>query len=61
MAEHISLDLERVGHCKARRTGGDDALITDLTTRLGVKRRAIEHHHRMAAGLDSRHRDTVDI
>ena len=52
VAEHLCLDLLRIVHRESAAAGNDLARVADLPAGLGVKRRAIEHDHRIVAGLD---------
>src|SRR5690606_40895444 len=50
---YAGLDLERIRHGKTGATSFEQTGITDLTARLGVKRRGVQHHDGLLAGLDA--------
>src|SRR5690242_17875932 len=52
MAEHIRLDFQGVGYGESAVGGEQFAAIAHLPTRLGIKRRLVEHHYRFIPRLD---------
>ena len=61
VAEHIGLDLQRVFHGETARRVTQFARVTGLAAALGVKRRVIQHHHGVVAGLGRSDADAVDV
>ena len=61
VAEHRRLDLDRVLDDHARARVAQLAGVADLSARLGVERRVVEHDHGVVAGRRARRGRAVDV
>jgi hypothetical protein len=61
VAEHVGLDLLRIGHLETRRTADQFALVAHLAAAFGVERRGVEHHDPALPGFQLGHADAVKV
>ena len=61
VAEHIGLDLLRIGHGKHASGAADRAFVAHLATAFGIKRRGCQHHYAALAGCQLAHFSAVQV
>ena len=61
MAKHIGFDFQSVSHLEFGTGSLEQALIAHLTTRLGIERGSVQHHHALLPSIQDQSRRAIDI